>query len=69
MGEKNKLGPLLNFLEKKRSFVPSLFRGLHLASATSFLLQNVAFLIWAPIQAHVQEQQVEFPFDSNEGQL
>ena len=48
--------------EKKQNSDLSLFRGLHLASATSFLLQNVAFLIWAPIQAHVQEQQVEFPF-------
>ena len=68
--KKSQLGPYcFIFLRKKQNFVLSLFRGLHMASATSFLLQNVAFLVWAPIQANVQEQQVEFPFDRNWGQL
>ena len=26
--------------------------------ATSFLLQNLAFLVWAPLQAQIQEEQV-----------
>ena len=26
--------------------------------ATSFLLQNLAFLVWAQVQAHIQEEEV-----------
>ena len=48
----------------------SLHRGLHMAMATSFLLKNIAFLVWALLQAQIQEQQVylrviNFIFEEN----
>ena len=48
----------LQNLPPKNSFTHFHKRWLHLAMATSFLLQNLAFLVWAQVQAHIQEEEV-----------